>query len=106
MQHGNLLHLSICVLLIKNVVQQNAEEAVRDMLFDIAQQFSGERQNGMVVLYADDMMDDGAEIKLKITIDPSKRTAKFDFSGSSYELYGLLSYQLSRVALNILQRKS
>lgn len=33
-----------------------------------------------------DYMDDGSQIKLKLTIDRVSRTALFDFSGSSYQV--------------------
>lgn len=38
-------------------------------------------------LFAEDLMDDGSEIKLKLTIDRNQGTATFDFSGTGHELY-------------------
>ena len=40
-------------------------------------------------LKAMDFMDDGSCISLCLTIDSKKRTAVFDFSGSSNESYGM-----------------
>ena len=33
-------------------------------------------------------MDDGSEIKLALTIDRKTKTAIFDFSGTSYQVFG------------------
>ena len=39
-------------------------------------------------IYAEDLMDDGSTIKLKLTIDRNKGTAIFDFTGTDPEMYG------------------
>ncbi|GBG78122.1 hypothetical protein CBR_g26059 [Chara braunii] len=93
-------------------VQVNAEQAVRDMLRgivekvlkdrggkdgsieNVAEKGAGGVNNGKetantsaVVLEAEDFMDDGARICLKLTID-KKGEAEFDFSGTSPEVHG------------------
>lgn len=63
-------------------IQENAEVSVRDMLKNVAfQQQSGE-------LTSSDFMDDGSEIKLKVTIDKDLGNAVFDFSGTTYQVLG------------------
>lgn len=66
-------------------IQQAAELAVRDMLhtFSLAQQLP---EVGSV--YAEDFMDDGTKIALKITIDRRTDSATFDFNGTGPEVYG------------------
>jgi 5-oxoprolinase (ATP-hydrolysing) len=66
-------------------VQENAELAVREMLKDLSL-----RHNLKAVdsLYASDSMDDGATIRLKLTIDREHGTAVFDFTGTDPEIYG------------------
>ncbi|KAJ9590444.1 hypothetical protein L9F63_016531 [Diploptera punctata] len=67
-------------------IQTNAEVAVRDMLRDIGTnifQFSGKSQ-----LYAQDFMDDGSPICLKIDINIQEGTAVCDFTGTGYEVWG------------------
>ena len=48
-------------------VQRNAEDAVREMLKDLARRYGLKRED---YLEAEDFMDDGARIHLKIYIDP------------------------------------
>uniref|UniRef100_K3WI67 5-oxoprolinase n=1 Tax=Globisporangium ultimum (strain ATCC 200006 / CBS 805.95 / DAOM BR144) TaxID=431595 RepID=K3WI67_GLOUD len=66
-------------------IQQAAELAVRAMLheFSLAQQLP---EVGSV--YAEDFMDDGTKIALKITIDRRSDSAIFDFNGTGPEIYG------------------
>ncbi|GAB9473644.1 5-oxoprolinase [Globisporangium polare] len=66
-------------------IQQAAELAVRNMLhqFSLAQQLP---ELGSV--YAEDFMDDGTKIALKITIDRRSDSAIFDFNGTGPEIYG------------------
>ncbi|WRT68163.1 uncharacterized protein IL334_005138 [Kwoniella shivajii] len=66
-------------------IQSTAEQAVRGMLCQIYKKFEGRP------LEAVDMMDDGAEIRLKITIDPVEGGATFDFTGTSEQVYGNLN---------------
>lgn len=58
-------------------IQSNAEIAVRDMLREVARQCS--KKTDGVILEAEDRMDDGSPIKLKISIDEEKGSAYCDF---------------------------
>lgn len=58
-------------------IQSNAELAVRDMLREVAKQ--AKKRTGSVILEAEDKMDDGSPIKLKVTIDEEKGSACCDF---------------------------
>lgn len=75
-----------------NHVQVNAEEAVREMLKSVAARVSSNFAKGgegdLVIIEEEDFMDDGSVIRLKLTIDPKKGEASFDFSGTSPEVYG------------------
>merc|ERR1719233_531194 len=67
-------------------IQSNAEVAVRDMLKVI-----GEKafiKTGQSVLIAEDAMDDGSPIKLKVNIDTTNGEAVFDFAGTGCEVWG------------------
>lgn len=63
-------------------IQLNAEKSVRSLLKDVHARFAGQD------LSAVDYMDDGSPIKLKVTIDPEKGEAVFDFTGTGPEVYG------------------
>ncbi|EFY90148.1 putative 5-oxoprolinase [Metarhizium acridum CQMa 102] len=63
-------------------IQRNAELCVRNLLKDIYKRFKGKN------LEAVDYMDEGAPIRLKITIDPDKGSADFDFAGTGPQVYG------------------
>ena len=63
-------------------IQDNAELSVRNLLKDVSKRFEGQD------LSAVDYMDDGSPIKLKISIDPAKGEAIFDFAGTGPEVYG------------------
>lgn len=67
-------------------IQQNAEIAVRDMLKTIARETR--ERTGKTVLEAEERMDDGSPIRLKITIDETEGSAICDFTGSGYEVHG------------------
>lgn len=67
-------------------IQNNASECVRDMLKEIA--IESEKRTGSSVLFAEEFMDDGSPIKLKITIDSHDGSAIFDFTGTGHEVYG------------------
>lgn len=73
-------------------VQLNAEEAVREMLKSVAARVSSEStrldERNFIMIEEEDCMDDGSVIHLKLTIDPNKGEANFDFSGTSPEVYG------------------
>ncbi|CAH9050164.1 unnamed protein product [Cuscuta epithymum] len=73
-----------------NHVQANAEGAVREMLKSVAADMSVSTREGggLVTIEEEDYMDDGSTIHLKLTIDPEKGEALFDFSGTTPEVYG------------------
>nr|XP_058899190.1 5-oxoprolinase isoform X3 [Kogia breviceps] len=70
-------------------VQANAELAVRDMLraFGISRQARGLP----LEVSAEDHMDDGSPIRLRVQVDPSQGSAVFDFSGTGPEVWGNLN---------------
>ncbi|KAI1639564.1 5-oxoprolinase [Biscogniauxia mediterranea] len=63
-------------------IQHNAELCVRNLLKQVYKRFEGKE------LSAVDYMDDGTPIKLRVTIDPDKGEAVFDFTGTGPEVYG------------------
>ncbi|KAF2791657.1 hypothetical protein K505DRAFT_376607 [Melanomma pulvis-pyrius CBS 109.77] len=63
-------------------IQANAESSVRALLKSVYKRFEGQD------LSAEEFMDDGSPIRLKVTIDPDKGEAVFDFSGTGPEVYG------------------
>ncbi|KAK6841339.1 hypothetical protein PG987_002199 [Apiospora arundinis] len=63
-------------------IQQNAENCVRELLKKVHKRFEGQD------LSAVDFMDDGSPIRLRVTIDPDKGEAIFDFEGTGPEVYG------------------
>ncbi|KAI0395399.1 hydantoinase B/oxoprolinase [Xylariaceae sp. FL0594] len=63
-------------------IQNNAEQCVRTLLKDVYKRFEGKG------LSAVDYMDDGTPIRLRVTIDPDKGEAVFDFDGTGPEVYG------------------
>ncbi|EEA24817.1 hypothetical protein TMatcc_007921 [Talaromyces marneffei ATCC 18224] len=65
--------------LYMRAVQKNAEDTVRGLLKDFSRRFQGQP------LEAVDYMDDGTPLALKITIDPTDGSAKFDFTGTGPE---------------------
>lgn len=67
-------------------IQKNAELAVRDMLRQIGRDTL--ERTGSNVLEAQEFMDDGSPITLRVTIDPENGSALCDFSGSSEEVWG------------------
>lgn len=66
-------------------IQNNAEKVVRNLPRTVDDQFSG------LPLEAEDFMDDGSILKLKIKIDREDGSAEFDFTGTSGEVYGNLN---------------
>ncbi|WVQ79540.1 hypothetical protein IAT38_001639 [Cryptococcus sp. DSM 104549] len=66
-------------------IQNAAEIAVRDLLRRVGSKFGG------VPLEAEDYLDDGSTIRLKITIDAETGSAVFDFTGTSNQVYGNLN---------------
>ncbi|XP_071659812.1 5-oxoprolinase [Patagioenas fasciata] len=65
-------------------IQANAEVAVREMLRGFA-------AGGRTTLEAEDQMDDGTPIRLRVQLDPHEGSAVFDFSGSGPEVQGNLN---------------
>jgi 5-oxoprolinase (ATP-hydrolysing) len=63
-------------------IQDNAERSVRELLKEVSKRFEGQD------LQATEYMDDGSPICLKVTIDPDKGEAVFDFEGTGPEVYG------------------
>ncbi|XP_017914195.1 PREDICTED: 5-oxoprolinase isoform X3 [Capra hircus] len=70
-------------------IQANAELAVRDMLraFGTARQARGLP----LEVSAEDHMDDGSPIRLRVQINLNQGSAVFDFSGSGPEVFGNLN---------------
>ncbi|XP_015426864.1 PREDICTED: 5-oxoprolinase, partial [Myotis davidii] len=70
-------------------IQANAELAVRDML----RAFGSSRQaRGLPLeVSAEDHMDDGSPIRLRVHINLSQGSAVFDFSGTGPEVFGNLN---------------
>lgn len=67
-------------------IQSNAEVAVRDMLKEVAKQVKERTDRN--VLEAEDFMDDGSRINLKVTLDGDHGTAICDFTGTGNEVWG------------------
>lgn len=67
-------------------IQENAEVAVRDMLAMIGNKVKV--KTGSSVLYAEEFMDDGTVIKLKVSINIDQGSALFDFTGTGYQVWG------------------
>jgi 5-oxoprolinase (ATP-hydrolysing) len=65
-------------------IQENAEIAVREMLKEIGTKTKNE--TGKTVLYAEDKLDDGSAIVLKITISEENGSAVFDFTGTGLQV--------------------
>lgn len=70
------------VMFYMKSIQDNAESCVRRLLKDVSKKFEGKDLSSV------DYMDDGSPIKLKVTIDPDKGEAVFDFEGTGPEVYG------------------
>jgi 5-oxoprolinase (ATP-hydrolysing) len=70
------------VLFYMRSIQDNAEQSVKSLLKKVSKRFEGRD------LSAVDHMDDGSPIKLRVTIDPEKGEAVFDFTGTGPEVYG------------------
>ncbi|KAI0198959.1 5-oxoprolinase [Astrocystis sublimbata] len=66
-------------------IQTNAEAVVRRLLQRVYDDFQG------LPLEAEDYMDDGSVLKLKIRIHRDSGSATFDFTGTSKEIYGNLN---------------
>ena len=71
-----------------NHIQNNAEEAVRNMLKELSER---EGLAEVDTVAAKDYLDDGSEIVLHLTIDRRDGSAIFDFTGTGPELWGNLN---------------
>ncbi|EPX72708.1 oxoprolinase [Schizosaccharomyces octosporus yFS286] len=69
------------VLRYMKAIQNNAEISVRKLLIGVRKTFGQD-------LVAEDFMDDGSRISLRITIDDKTGDAIFDFDGTTEEVYG------------------
>lgn len=67
-------------------IQSNAELAVRDMLRQVAT--TTLKRTGKTILEAEDYMDDGSPIHLKVTLNYSEGSAICDFTGTGPEVWG------------------
>uniref|UniRef100_A0A0V0G356 Putative oxoprolinase n=1 Tax=Triatoma dimidiata TaxID=72491 RepID=A0A0V0G356_TRIDM len=67
-------------------IQNNAALAVQDLLRTIGKRHL--EKYGTATLFAEDYMDDGSPIRLKVSIDITKGTAVIDFTGSGFEVWG------------------
>lgn len=63
-------------------IRENAELAVRNLLKDVYKKYKGKD------LIAEDFMDDGTRIRLKVTINPKDGSSVFDFTGTGLQVYG------------------
>lgn len=70
-----------------NFIQENAELAVREMLKEIGRK-AAKNDEKSIILEAEERMDDGSPIRLKITVDVTKGSAICDFTGSGPEVFG------------------
>uniref|UniRef100_A0A673XIY0 5-oxoprolinase, ATP-hydrolysing n=1 Tax=Salmo trutta TaxID=8032 RepID=A0A673XIY0_SALTR len=67
-------------------IQTNAELAVRDMLKEFAR--CQRQQTGSLEVEAEDFMDDGTPIRLRVQINKNEGSAVFDFTGTGTEVWG------------------
>jgi 5-oxoprolinase (ATP-hydrolysing) len=71
-------------------VQDNCESAVRDLLRQVFKERRLAEQKD-AALQAEDYMDDGTKIALRISIDPVAGSAVFDFTGTGPQMHGNLN---------------
>ncbi|CAI5702813.1 hypothetical protein KXD40_004212 [Peronospora effusa] len=91
-QRGVVLMQELCaeyslsvVTAYMNFIQHAAKIAVRNMLHEFSLQ---KKLPEVGVVHAEDFMDDGTRIALKISIDRRSNSAVFDFAGTGPEVYG------------------
>ncbi|CAH0485443.1 unnamed protein product [Peronospora farinosa] len=91
-QRGVVLMQELCaeyslsvVTAYMKFIQHAAEIAVRNMLHEFSLQ---KKLPEVGVVHAEDFMDDGTKIALKISIDRRSNSAVFDFAGTGPEVYG------------------
>jgi 5-oxoprolinase (ATP-hydrolysing) len=66
-------------------IQDNAEQSVRKMLVEAARRIGDQEE---IVVEAEDQMDDGSKMVLKLTLNCLDETACFDFTGTDPEMFG------------------
>lgn len=69
-------------------IQDNAEQSVRYMLGEIAERVENCSDKDEVQVKAEESMDDGSRMRLKLTINKTTQEAVFDFTGTDPEMYG------------------
>ncbi|KAJ7596018.1 Hydantoinase B/oxoprolinase [Mycena floridula] len=72
-------------------IRANAEKSVRNLLRDAV------KRAGTDTLQAQDYLDDGSPIQLKVVINESEGSAVLDFTGTGYEVRGNLNSPISVV---------
>jgi 5-oxoprolinase (ATP-hydrolysing) len=72
------------VQLYMHGIQANAEQCVRELFKSVATKFE-------MPLQAEDYIDDGTRIRLRIDIDKKTGNAVFDFTGTGPQVYGNLN---------------
>jgi 5-oxoprolinase (ATP-hydrolysing) len=70
-------------------IQNTAEESVRILMKQVC--LENPTNELACRLYANEFMDDGSNIELKVTIEKNTGSAVFDFSGTSYQVIGNLN---------------
>jgi 5-oxoprolinase (ATP-hydrolysing) len=70
-------------------IQDTAERAVRNMLRKFSLSHNLASQGGFVS--AEDFLDDGTPIRLKVSINEDDGSAIFDFHGTGPEMFGNLN---------------
>eukprot|EP00039_Didymoeca_costata_P007096 m.96244 g.96244 ORF g.96244 m.96244 type:complete len:1284 (-) comp13538_c0_seq1:326-4177(-) len=76
------------VLAYMKHIQENAESAVREVLQQVAKAKGVVPGTSTAELFAEDFMDDGSPICLRVKIDANTGNASFDFTGTGDEIYG------------------
>ncbi len=69
-------------------LQDHAEQSVAEVLRNLAR---SKNLASVAVLTAEEMLDDGSPIRLRLTIDQKEGSAVFDFSGTAREVAGNLN---------------
>ncbi len=69
-------------------LQENAEASVAQALRDLVR---SKHPGSVATLEAEELLDDGSPIHLKLTIDPKEGSAVFDFSGTGRQIAGNLN---------------
>ncbi len=83
-------------------IQDNAEQAVRNLLrkFGLRSGFAADK--GVISVEAEEFLDDGSPIHLRVEIDIENGSAVFDFTGTGVEILGNLNAPRSVTASAII----